>query len=409
MTKKIWAAMLVLSTLLLAAEPEYRGGPVMTGPSTNYIIWYGLHWDGPAKPIVEKFVKDFGGSPWMQTVVKYGQGDGQRPSGELLWGGSTEDLISEGSSMQWRSVERIVVRALDRGALPVDASGIYHVLTSGEVRVEDFGTGSCGRHGALVYKGQLIKYLFVGDSGNVINCQPLGFGPNGLSGADAMISVIAHEIAEVITDPCADNPTCTLAWMDRNDQENADLCMWRYGDVFWVGAWANLRIKGVNYLIQENWVLGSGCQLSAPASTDQIRLENLSRATDPTPVFVAGDHFRITVAAGPGDVEMSTFRDGRPHSAFLLGTSGQDGVVFEGTIQPGLEGKWTVRVSVGGRVLDQQFYFVVKEGCGSHRRYRDRHADPRPRRTPSALSNTATFVEKRGPMSEEQKRKVKQC
>lgn len=48
-----------------------------------------------------------------------------------------------------------------------------------------------------------------------------------MPGVDAMVSVIAHELTETVTDP-----TLT-AWWDRNTgYENADKCVYNYGKVY---------------------------------------------------------------------------------------------------------------------------------------------------------------------------------
>ena len=47
--------------------------------------------------------------------------------------------------------------------------------------------------------------------------------PNGNAAADAMISVIAHELAEAATDPLLN------AWFDSAGYENADKCAWDFG------------------------------------------------------------------------------------------------------------------------------------------------------------------------------------
>jgi Phosphate-induced protein 1 conserved region len=89
--------------------------------------------------------------------------------------------------------------------------------------------------------------------------------PNGDAGVDAMMSVIAHELAEAVSDPISDIDN-ERAWQDSNGSENADKCAWGYGTTYKTsnGASANGKINGKDYLIQRNWdpVLGS-CQSSA--------------------------------------------------------------------------------------------------------------------------------------------------
>ena len=90
-------------------------------------------------------------------------------------------------------------------------------------------------------------------------------GPNGPSPADGMVSIIAHELAEVVTDPYAD------AWYDAAGLENADKCIWVFGGDAQTyrapnGALANVQLGGRDYLLQANWKLdgrgGGRCSMS---------------------------------------------------------------------------------------------------------------------------------------------------
>jgi hypothetical protein len=84
--------------------------------------------------------------------------------------------------------------------------------------------------------------------------------PNGLPGPDAMASVIAHELEEAATDPDLN------AWYDRRGYENADKCAWTFGTTYTTanGSKANMKLGGLDFLIQRNWVNASGgyCALS---------------------------------------------------------------------------------------------------------------------------------------------------
>jgi hypothetical protein len=64
-----------------------------------------------------------------------------------------------------------------------------------------------------------------------------------------MISVIAHELEETITDP---NPRS--GWADSNGAENGDKCAWTFGANLPSinGAFYNMTLGGKNFLIQRN-------------------------------------------------------------------------------------------------------------------------------------------------------------
>ena len=78
--------------------------------------------------------------------------------------------------------------------------------------------------------------------------------------ADAMASIVAHELEEATTDPDLN------AWYDTQGYENADKCAWTFGTQQTAanGSKYNMIINGMEYLVQRNWVNASGgfCALS---------------------------------------------------------------------------------------------------------------------------------------------------
>jgi len=96
------------------------------------------------------------------------------------------------------------------------------------------------------------KYSFVGDaSRNLGACAAqTTVSPNGNPAGDAMLSVIAHELEEAVTDPDLN------AWYDNRGMENADKCAWTFGPMSQLpnGAKYNMTMNGHPYLIQQNWL-----------------------------------------------------------------------------------------------------------------------------------------------------------
>ena len=78
--------------------------------------------------------------------------------------------------------------------------------------------------------------------------------PNGDAGVDAMISVIAHELVEAISDPVSDIDQ-DRAWQDQWGYENGDKCAWQYGKVHKDehNAKYNVDFGDRKFLIQLNW------------------------------------------------------------------------------------------------------------------------------------------------------------
>jgi len=140
-------------------------------------------------------------------------------------------------------------------------NGLYFVLTSTDVTKSGFLTSYCGWHTNATIAGADIKYAFVGDPGTNGACSvQTSVSPNGNVGADAMASVVSHELEETATDPDLS------AWWDQRGYENADKCAWTFGTTYKVpnGSLANMTLGGLNFLIQRNWVNASGgyCALS---------------------------------------------------------------------------------------------------------------------------------------------------
>jgi hypothetical protein len=138
------------------------------------------------------------------------------------------------------------------------------VLTSKDVSESSgFCTKYCGWHTYGTIGASNIKYAFVGNADRCPTaCEAQTTGPNGNAIADAMASVIAHELEEMVTDPNLN------AWYDRRGYENADKCAWTFGTTYTTsnGAQANMNLGGLDFLIQRNWVNANGgfCALSYP-------------------------------------------------------------------------------------------------------------------------------------------------
>jgi hypothetical protein len=143
-----------------------------------------------------------------------------------------------------------------------DPKGVYFVLTDASVNESSgFCTQYCGWHANATIASTDIKYAFIGNAARCPNaCSEQTTSPNGNLGADAMASIIAHELEESTTDPDLN------AWYDNHGYENADKCAWTFGTTTTIpkgspnaGALYNMNLGGLNFLIQQNWLnIGSG-------------------------------------------------------------------------------------------------------------------------------------------------------
>jgi hypothetical protein len=239
---------------------DYHGGPVMLGTTNIYYIWYGNWTNNSGVQILTDFAKNVGGALYFNVNTTYFDSAGNRVSNSVRYAGSTNDNYSRGTVLSDGDIQAIVSDALTGKRLPIDVNGVYYVLTSADVAESSgFCTKYCGWHNKFDFSSYLfsdsvvtkIKYSFVGNPDRCLSaCAAQTVSPNGNAGADAMVSIIAHELDEAVTDPYFD------AWYDSVGNENADKCAWQFGATYRTpnGAQANMWILGRDYLIQQNWV-----------------------------------------------------------------------------------------------------------------------------------------------------------
>jgi Phosphate-induced protein 1 conserved region len=237
----------------------YHNGPVMTSAAgvNVYYIWYG-NWANysATQSILRNFASSLSFSPLFNTNTSYYDANKLKVVNRVTLS-ATEyvDNYSQGAALTDAGVARVVAGAIGTG-IP-DANGVYFVLTSPDVQeTSGFGTQYCGWHTYTTIANKRVKYSFVG---NPVLIAPYGCGvrnpsPNGDGGADAMASVIFHELSETVTDPQLN------AWYDTRGYENADKCAWTFGPTFSApnGATANVLLGANYYLIQQNWVNAGG-------------------------------------------------------------------------------------------------------------------------------------------------------
>lgn len=253
---------------------SYRGGPVMTKPIKMYYIWYGNWSNNTATDILPFLASNIGGSPYFNIQRTYYNGAKVPVSTDVSLGGQTNAVgvttYPYGNSLSDSQIRQVVIDAMNSGKLPIDSDGVYFVLTSADVTASSgFCTNYCGWHtyftATVSGTNQAFKYSFVGDATRCLSaCAAQSTSPNGNPGADAMASVIAHELEEAATDPQLN------AWYDSRGYENADKCAWSFGATYSAtNGVANMKLGPLggtqkDFLIQRNWVNASGgyCSLS---------------------------------------------------------------------------------------------------------------------------------------------------
>ncbi|KAK1325774.1 hypothetical protein QJS10_CPA01g02669 [Acorus calamus] len=233
---------------------RYHMGPVLTANITVHTIWYG-HWPVPHKRTIRAFLRSVSASEpphpsvsgWWRTVRLYTDQTGSNVTRTVHLGEEKNDrFYSHGRSLTRLSIQSVIRSAITARTRPLPInpkSGLYLLLTSVDVRVQDFCGQVCGFHyftfPSIV--GYTLPYAWVGNSGTqcpgvcaypfavpdyIPGLKPYA-PPNGDVGVEGMVSVIGHEIAELASNPLVN------AWYAGQDPsfptEIADLCEGIYG------------------------------------------------------------------------------------------------------------------------------------------------------------------------------------
>ncbi|KNA13166.1 hypothetical protein SOVF_119260 [Spinacia oleracea] len=241
---------------------KYHMGPVLSNSPINvYIIWYGK-WAKRQQSPIRDFLHSISPSSassaaasantqtvsdWWKTVSLYTDQTGANVSSNLIVAGEYSDhRYSRGTHLTRLSVQQVIANGVKKAPFPVDhKNGIYLILTSEDVTMQDYCRAVCGFHyftfPSLV--GYTLPYAWIGNSGKqcpevcaypfALPAYMSGGGlaalkpPNGDVGIDGMISVIGHELAELSSNPLIN------AWYAGGDPtaptEIGDLCEGLYG------------------------------------------------------------------------------------------------------------------------------------------------------------------------------------
>lgn len=241
---------------------QYHGGPVMPSISKVVLIWYG-NWNQSNKTdtpqgqqIIRNAVYGLGYDAGMQNsygvytdysgittgvngIGGFGQYTQTSAGGVTQVSASTILECTQRTSSTYggktltdssvRSLVNAAAQSSCSGGTP-DANAIYLVLSSSDIgESSGFLTKYCGWHTYTTMSttsgSRVIKYGFIGNpSKSIGSCTyQTSSSPNNNPGVDAMVSVIAHELDETVTDPQLN------AWYNAQGSENGDMCAWTFG------------------------------------------------------------------------------------------------------------------------------------------------------------------------------------
>src|SRR5450631_372313 len=131
----------------------YNGGTVILGQTHIYYIWYG-DWSGDvnAAPILNAFAHNLVGSPYYNILTQYSQTPGGNISNAVVLSGSTTStyVAANPTALTDNDISGIVQAAIANTSLPLDANGMYFVLTApGVAETSGFLSTYCGWHSAF--------------------------------------------------------------------------------------------------------------------------------------------------------------------------------------------------------------------------------------------------------------------
>jgi len=264
----------------------YHGGRVLQGGASVTAIYWSptqpVYLGGPGAgkgdgsadgSLIGTFLRGLGGSPYYGINSSYTDGTGKPLVNALTYTeywATTTNAPGDGTPVTDAQMVALLQSGFDSGNISYDASRIYAIFTAGTANLGGgFGTQYCAYHtnGVITIGGVSKTVLYAAmpydyaypSACSVFNSttKPANNDP----GADAEVSVLAHEIEETATDALGN------AWYDRSGYENADKCAWTFGttSIFAsTGGTYNMTIGGKPFLVQRNWVnSGSGgCVLS---------------------------------------------------------------------------------------------------------------------------------------------------
>ncbi|CAF5084793.1 unnamed protein product, partial [Rotaria sp. Silwood1] len=197
----------------------YHNGPVMLGTINVYLVG-----------IIRSFIRGIGGTTWFNIMKKHYQIDGTTKTfvtGPFIIPAEKDVGYTFEKKLNSTNIKDGLIELINNGDLDDDPNGIYLWLTSADVSETDrqgksFIHDHCGWHSYFSIDNTNYVYGFIGNPGSstrngctVFNTNP-PLSPNNDPGVDSMITVIAHELAESLSDPNFN------AWYDRKRDENAD-------------------------------------------------------------------------------------------------------------------------------------------------------------------------------------------
>jgi len=272
------------------------GGPLMTNPISFYAIFYGNQWSAGINQLssdLMTFVNNLGSSPWYSYVATLTDPNGNHITSSITYAGEFRQTnLNFGTTLGNNSVMNIVQAAIAAGSVGSSnlVNSIYMVITGDEV-TEPFlcsGNGDfCGYHAWYsdrnnnqVKYGAVNQGLSSGCTNNL--CSIASNGPQSSPQSNNLIRIMAHEIAETVTDPASPN-----GWTDSGNTgagEIGDLCNAITANLQTLasGKQYNSQIGSQLYIMQGSYNPADGCCATPPVTTTNATSTSGTTSGSPT-------------------------------------------------------------------------------------------------------------------------------
>ncbi len=267
----------------------YGGGPVMTGTTNAYAIFWepGNNVSANYNALIKRYFGDIGGSPLYQIANQYTQTGGGYPSNAVLAGSWVDTQAYPETPVLDSDLQAEVTHAQQVNGWQSGIDNIFFVFTGrGEDICTDSSQSQCASNTFCAYHnyfGTNTIYAAMPYAAS-FSCNP-GSSPNN-DDADQTINVTSHEQMEAATDPLLN------AWLDSSGQEIGDKCAWTFGSLNSQGA--DVVWNNDPYIVQEEWDNNSSaCSLTPTTSQGNGSFSTGFESGQPQPTWTN------TVDSGP--------------------------------------------------------------------------------------------------------------
>ena len=216
----------------------YHGGPVMTGTTEVFPIFWGSSWTsyaangGDEISGIDSFYGGVSGSNYANTNTEYTDTSTHTVSPAVIANGH----VIDGSAAPSRAPSTSAILAEVAKLYPNPTANAYYPVYIDQPRGH---AGYCAWHSAGTINSKTVQFAFFfkldGDPG----CDPQST-TNQSEGLQALGNVTGHELSEMMTDPQLN------AWYDSQGAENADKCAWTFGGSL-------ITLGTTSWKIQGNW------------------------------------------------------------------------------------------------------------------------------------------------------------